>query len=609
MKTRFLITTADERTWRTNRPVLFLGEWCRLYSRRHIWENLDAEVVPYHWDDREQLYRDYTYLNTLYEELLGELTETLNQFHGVDYPLRYWRILIGPWLNHFIEIIYDRWTMIHRAVDNYDIEGTVLVDMPPEDVIPNDMAQFAKCFIGDAWNHQIYSKIIMNSTSMPYKYISPGKEESDVGKTVSYLAKPGKLGVLLGRARTAVVRPDAALYFISRYFVKFMPLLSKMMVGKSDAFIFNSYLPPAEDMRLKLRLGQIPIYWPNQSPPQIAVVPAVRTQLKLGDNTLEGFVGCIRRLIPEQIPPLYLEGFNQLCEFTEKLPWPKSPSVVMTAVSHFFDDVFKCYAANTILHGTPLVIMGHGASGKYLYSSCEKHEMVIPDAYYTWGDSHKQSNCIPAFISKTVGLKRIAQNPLGGILLVLYTPPRYSYHMQASPTYNQWIESYLNEQFRFAGALPAELRKHLTVRLYHHEENGMEERWRECFPEVRLAPMSLHYETLVRENRLFVSTYNCTTYVESIARNHATIFFWNPKHWELLPEAQPYFDRLKDVGIFHETPESATKQIASIWEDVSGWWGSSEVQYARLYFCDRFARLPDKPIQMLADQLKALKNA
>ena len=41
---RYLITTADESTWKFDRPVIFLGEWCRIYDRRHIWEDMDAIV-------------------------------------------------------------------------------------------------------------------------------------------------------------------------------------------------------------------------------------------------------------------------------------------------------------------------------------------------------------------------------------------------------------------------------------------------------------------------------------------------------------------------------------------------------------------------------------
>ena len=41
-KNRYLITTADERTWVMDRPVLFLGEWCKRYSRRNKWLLLDS---------------------------------------------------------------------------------------------------------------------------------------------------------------------------------------------------------------------------------------------------------------------------------------------------------------------------------------------------------------------------------------------------------------------------------------------------------------------------------------------------------------------------------------------------------------------------------------
>ena len=48
MKKRFLITTGDEATWKFDQPVIFLGEWCRLYDRKHIWKNMDAKVAnPY----------------------------------------------------------------------------------------------------------------------------------------------------------------------------------------------------------------------------------------------------------------------------------------------------------------------------------------------------------------------------------------------------------------------------------------------------------------------------------------------------------------------------------------------------------------------------------
>ena len=69
----FLVTTSDERTWKKNEKILFLGEWCKLYQRKREWENLDFDTVPYHWDDRIKYYNDYKYLSSIYEKYLKRL--------------------------------------------------------------------------------------------------------------------------------------------------------------------------------------------------------------------------------------------------------------------------------------------------------------------------------------------------------------------------------------------------------------------------------------------------------------------------------------------------------------------------------------------------------
>ena len=75
MVKRFLVTTALEETWPNDpeTPVLFLGEWCRIYSRRERWSKMNAEVLPYHWNDSHKLYNDYKYLSDFYEITLQDL--------------------------------------------------------------------------------------------------------------------------------------------------------------------------------------------------------------------------------------------------------------------------------------------------------------------------------------------------------------------------------------------------------------------------------------------------------------------------------------------------------------------------------------------------------
>ena len=134
----FLVATADERTWKKNEKILFLGEWCKLYSRKEEWDKLDYKVLPYHWDDRNKLYNDYQYLNSLYEDTLNNTKEQLNRIHGVDYSLRYWRILIGPWLAYFMQMVFDRWAMLNFAFKSYNIDYCKILLTVDNTFIPKD---------------------------------------------------------------------------------------------------------------------------------------------------------------------------------------------------------------------------------------------------------------------------------------------------------------------------------------------------------------------------------------------------------------------------------------------------------------------------------------
>ena len=95
-KKRLLVTTPDETTWDLKRPLLFLGEWCKLFGKREILKDLDIVLHLYHWDDRQKYQNDYKYLEKIYEQKLAELSIHLGNMHDVSTEIRYWRIIIGP---------------------------------------------------------------------------------------------------------------------------------------------------------------------------------------------------------------------------------------------------------------------------------------------------------------------------------------------------------------------------------------------------------------------------------------------------------------------------------------------------------------------------------
>ena len=165
----FLVTTADQRFWKQNEPIIFLGEWCRIYNQKSVWSHLKHEVLPYHGFNRDALYSDYKYSMDIYERLLVQLSESLNVLHGTEHSVRYWRIVLGPWLSHFVEILLDRYRSICVAIDSSKVTNTWITEELSEELIPNDFSEFRHWFVGDQYNHYLYSQIIKAIEKIPWE--------------------------------------------------------------------------------------------------------------------------------------------------------------------------------------------------------------------------------------------------------------------------------------------------------------------------------------------------------------------------------------------------------------------------------------------------------
>ena len=172
MNNKFLVTTADERSWAKDKSILFLGEWCKRFSKKNKWENINSITMPYHWSDYSKFNQDHKYLDTLYEKVLRSVVKCLNDLHDINGSVRYWRTIIGPWLYYFVQIFYDRWKMITNTISEYNVAETIIFELDPKDMIANDMSDFNDARYGsDIWNHWIYGEIIKQHSSVDITYL------------------------------------------------------------------------------------------------------------------------------------------------------------------------------------------------------------------------------------------------------------------------------------------------------------------------------------------------------------------------------------------------------------------------------------------------------
>jgi putative transferase (TIGR04331 family) len=530
---------------------------------------MDAEVLPYHWDDRAKLFRDYLYLRGLHERLLRELADQLNDIHRVDHGLRYWRILIGPWLGYFTQMLFDRWSSIRQATQDCELSGTIVLSGHEEYLVPNDMAEFTQLFVGDDWNHHIYGAVLQLLGSVPLRM-----QEYTPKDRIARVPLTPRQRLKLGLAKTLA----AALAKWSR---------------DDGQFLLATYMPLMDEVRMYVRLGHAPQLWFSEPVVHMRPNSARRTWTVSGASGSE-FETIARALIPRQVPVSYLEGYEALVGQTKDLPWPRCPRLIWTSNAQGHDDVFKCWAADKVERGSVLAIGQHGGhfgTGRWCFT--EEHDIAICDRYFSWGWTDPNESRV-----KRVGQLK-TKRPLGVrhakkriALLVGNGLPRYSYSMYSAPVARQWLD-YFNDECAFVSNLPESIRSCLVVRL-HSSDYGWDQssRWLERFPDICLDAGRRKIIELIRESRLYISTYNATTYLESLSMNVPTVMFWNPDHWEMRASAAADFDALKEVGIFHDTPQSAARHVAGIWNDVNSWWQGRELSRVRQRFQERYCDLP-----------------
>jgi putative transferase (TIGR04331 family) len=587
MVERFLVTTADENTWPDNEPVLFLGEWCRLYSRKDKWSEMDAQVLPYHWDDRQKLDSDFHYLIKLHETLLIEVCQKLNEIHAVSHSVRYWRILIGSWLGYFTQILFDRWSSLKQVEEHYDLSGTIILKGEEDNLVPNDMNTFTAFFLEDKWNHHIYSLILQNSTG------------------INCVEKERKSTTI----KIDRFQPPSVKALLKTKFRKFISGSLKLLQRNTDAFFITTYLSFRDELKLYFHLKQFPQLRERIQPQNIETNLNQRKWI-LSGISLNEFEVLARSVIPQQLPRIFLEGYTVLIRQTESLNWPVQPNAIFTSNAHHSDDIFNAWAAQKVENGTKLLIGQHGGYyGIGKWSFIEEHELAISDSFLSWGWADKNKPKVrPVGMLKKKSPLNIDHVSKPHILLVEHINPRQSYHLFSSTLSSQWLD-YLDEQFKFVESLPQILKEALIVRLHPHDWGWAPfRRWKDRFPTLRIDRGDSDIKDSLVVSRIYVSTYNATTFLESLAMDVPTVIFWNSNHWELRSSAIPYFEELKRVGVFHETPESAANHVSEVWDDINGWWERKDVREVLNSFKKNYCNTPANLIQNLENTFRALSQ-
>jgi putative transferase (TIGR04331 family) len=578
MKKTCLVTGPEIETWPDDCNLKLLGDFCINDSNSSAIQDREFTVVHPYGDNADTRKNDKDYVEHLYEKILVSLSNFLNINHNVNYPVRYWRILIGPWLNAIIPVLYNRWKKIDTALSS-SCDEIIGVRYSLNSITPYDVSDFAYIHLRPEWNSDLISRIlefrkinfqIFDYTSIKIKHIQPNKL-SFIWRVRRYLGD------------------------IIRY----------ITFKDNNYFFLAPYIPRKELIKLQLLLGQFPVFYRSKESPHINPDISYRETIVFDFFQSNNFERFIADYLRYAIPTIYLEGFSNLSKITNSMLWPKEPRLIFTANSFYFDEIFKKWTADKILINTPYFIGQHGGGYgiKEFAQRTELHEQKTSDFWLSWGGvKYLQTTVINSTNLKLIG-KKITGNNYNKPFLLQITDDLFPYSRfpWCSDSFNK---IYMDEQVRFALSLDNDIQKNLVVRLHYNQSRlGVDQKkyWKEKAPYICIDDGFSSINKLIAKSRVVVSTYNATSFLETLALDIPTIMFWSMDKSPVDDEAKPYFDILLKCGIFHNTPESAANHISLIWNNVSDWWEHEDVQKAKISFCNHFSRNIENPIGFIHD--------
>jgi putative transferase (TIGR04331 family) len=492
--------------------------------------------------------------NVVFQQVLDQVASNLNEIHSVNHSTKYWNILVGPWLQRFVDMVTFR---MYEIGQNANVQNVTLKSLPA-----NSLLEFAERAKTSIFVESLHADVLtqLNTT-----------------------------------AESTTHRNGARTKALNQSF--------KAKLGKT--YVSATYLPRIIEVLLQLGLGRLPQKLNFIQVPNSTINFQLRELLSKSSGSITKGTEIALALLPMHMPCAYVEGFKSLFETSKPWKSKRFPSVIFTANRHLYDDVFNFWTALAVESGSHLVLAQHG--GNYGISEfpsfAERHENLVADRYITWGWS-STGPTYKGFALPLIGRALHSSQPNGPLLVItdqLWKYPRSIFSdTPESSTYLDHLKSTID------GLLP-EIRSEALLRIHHaHGDAGSSQInwWKLNNPDIRQDVGDIGFQKRLAQSRLVLIAHNGTSIPESIALHAPTIITWSDSYMKVRQSAEPVFDALEQVGIFHRTPESAAAFINSIWDDVDGWWNSQPTLDARKQFTDQYARTVSNPVRFLAKALR-----
>lgn len=512
-------------------------------------------------------------IEAAYDFVLDCLVDRLNGMHEVQYSRRFWEIVAGSWLIHFVGFYYDFRNRCHPRACFPDGDDLI------EDLFVLDTAHFLSKIKTEKYRDAI------GLVSSRHKIECLAAARIEVGSICS---------------STVSLRD----YFYD--------LLSKTLIylnPSQDAVVIDSLFSRFDKLRYLARrnsIGSLLLSRLIRRPKHDVTVIDVQGRYELFSNLNieDEFISQLIDVLPYCLPCFFLEHFRANISSVKEIETPKYKHI-LTSKTHLHNDYLRLWIAVRIDAGASWSIWQHGGFyGSALHNHHEYYERRIACNYLSWGwaDTHgfSKDNQLIAFgvpvYWKKVRRPRIATHVT---IVVSEFPYGFSRQFMSWPRGEQ-VMSYFQEIRQLCQQLVNIFGSNLVIRM-PDSIGGYGFPARAFFEEVGLQKYfdeNIYINNVYDKSRLVIHTTNTTTFLETFFAGVPSLLYLNPNLWQFRRSAITDFLRLYEAKVLHADISSLVEFTEQVYENPT-WWFSDKVSSSVDTFMSKYCRARDNTVERL----------
>lgn len=571
MQALFVPFTIDRQFWNQELPNVFLNQAYEAQIE-------DGEHYPY--TTLLTAYSDSERLQKFWLDLTHVLGNILNQYHGLDESMEFWEKLLSSWVRDYVYSIWfkiEQFTnlMTHYPLDAYSFHTYAFENWEEYDLLPFDDAYNGFIF-NEQYHFISYLWLAKKFFHVRVKEISCDEIEH----------APDTTGNRLDLSPSMMRRCKAKM---KKYLFENV-LSSRMEIGLFEAQQgTNSWKKWLLWSRGKICPMEVPKA--DFSAKVDKIFRGSMTERLVEELSANEEERMILDFLGKVLPKFFVEDFMDSYVVAENyLSHHPNLSVIFTSTSSLRHNTEKIVMVLLQKRGGRVLGQQHGGLYQMTDAFLFMLERQMNDCFYVWGKTGRLAFGFPQC--------KIAYAPCYKLAVydahkgrkadfcsryILYTgtavrpyPRAFSLMYSCEKKIDEQNVKYISRKMKFLSSLTNDARAKILVRDYPIDYGWhVTKKLQTAYPNLRISTQG-EFKEFIEGCLLYVVDHLSTTWLEALYLNKPMIVFVSKENYpfySVLPDEQPYFDMLEEVGILFYSPEAAAEQVNRILLDgVTEWW-------------------------------------